>query len=119
VRYGGVNRTPDLTTSCTTPAVALSASDVVRGRPLYFAVTGPQPRVVIAIDAAELSPDLTATVLPGAAEAQVIRPPVSLSSCKGKGVLGVQVPAGKHTLSVFPGAGGRPLTSQPLTVTDR
>ena len=36
-----------------------------------------------------------------------------------KGVLGVQVPAGEHTVSVFPAAGGLPLVSKPLTVTDR
>ena len=119
MRYGGANRTPKLATSCTTPAVALSASDVVRGRPVYFAVTGPQSGLVVAIDAAALSGDLTATVQPGAREAQVVRPPVSLTGCKGKGVLGVQVPAGKHTVSIFPAGGGQPLASRPLTVTDR
>lgn len=119
VRYGGVNRTPKLTTSCQTPGLSLSTKDIVRGRPLYVAVTGPQRSVVVAIDAAELSGDLTAAVLPGAAEAQVIRPPVTLGSCKGKSVLGVQVPAGQHTVSLFSAEGGRPLASRPLTVTDR
>lgn len=119
VRYGGVNRTPKLATSCTTPGFAISTDEVVRGRPLYFAVTGSKQRVVVAIDAAALSADLTATVLAGADEAQVIRPPVDVRNCKGKGVLGVQVPAGKHTVSVFPAEGGAPLVSKPLTVTDR
>jgi hypothetical protein len=119
VRYGGVNRTPKLATSCTTPALALSAADVVRGHALYVAVTGPQPSVVVAIDAAELSPTLVATAVAGAGAPQVVRPPVTLNHCKGKAVLGVQVPAGQHTVSVFPAGGGTPLVSKPLTVTDR
>jgi len=119
VRYGGVNHTPALTTSCQTPGLAISASDVVRGRPLYFAVTGPNRTVVVAIDAATLSADLTAVPLAGVRATQVIRPPVTLSGCAGKGVLGVQVPAGVHTVSVFAAEGGGPLASRPLTVTDR
>jgi hypothetical protein len=119
VRYGGVNHTPNLATSCATPALATSASSLVRGHPLYYAVTGPSRRVVVAIDAARLGPDLRATTLPGAREAQVVRPPVTMTGCKGKGILGVQVPAGTHTVSVFPAEGGTPLASRPLTVTDR
>jgi len=119
VRYGGANHTPKLPTSCQTPGLAISATDIVRGHPLYVAVTGPQRRVVVAIDAAELNADLTETPLPGASQPQVIRPPVALAACKGKGVLGVQVPAGKHTVSIFPAEGGRPLASRPITVTDR
>jgi hypothetical protein len=119
VRYGGRNHTPDLTTSCTTPGLAISAESVRRGSPLYFAVTGPDRTVVIAIDAASLTPDLVATTAPGAAESQVDRLPVKMSGCKGKGVLGVQVPAGEHTVGVFPADGGPALASQKLTVTDR
>jgi hypothetical protein len=119
VRYGGANRAPKLATSCTTPGLALSVSDVVRGRAIYFAVTGPAERVVLAIDAATLSPDLTATPVTGADEAQVIRPPVAVRDCKGDGVFGVQVPPGTHTVGVFPAAGGAPLVTKPLTVTER
>ncbi|GAC1441887.1 MAG: hypothetical protein NVSMB55_10920 [Mycobacteriales bacterium] len=118
VRYGGANHTPQLATSCQTPGLAVSATDIVRGHPLYVAVTGPDRAVVVAIDVATLSPDLAAVPLPGASEPQVIRPPVVISGCKGKGVLGVQVPAGTHTVSVFPAGGGGPLVSKPLTVTD-
>lgn len=119
VRYGGQNRTPKLATSCETPALAISATTVRRGSPLYYAVTGPDRDVVVAIDAASLSADLTATVLSSAGEAQVIREPTKMSDCKAKGVLGVQVPAGMHTFSVFPAEGGTPLASTALTVTDR
>lgn len=119
VRYGGADHTPKLATSCTSPALAISVSTLRRGNPLYFAVTGPDRVVVVAIDAGTLSGDLTAAPLPGAHEAQVDRVPVRMSHCKGKGVLGVQVPAGAHTISVFPAAGGPPLASRPLTVTDR
>ncbi len=119
VRYGGAHRTPKLTTSCTTPALALSASTVRRGGPLYVAVTGPDRTVVVALDAARLAPDLTTTLLPGAKETQVVRPAVQLADCKGASVLGVQVPPGAHTVSVFPAEGGEPLASKPLTVTDR
>lgn len=118
VRYGGANHTPALTTSCTTPGVALSARTTVRGHPLYFAVTGPNRAVVAAIDAANLGPDLTAVPLAGKTP-QVIRPPVTLRACKGSGALGVQVGAGSHVFSLFPAEGGGPLTTQPLIVTDR
>jgi hypothetical protein len=119
VRYGGANHAPKLARSCETPGLALSVSTVRRGFPLYYAVTGPDRTVVIAIDAAALSPDLTATLTPGATEAQVVRVPKKMSGCKGTGVLGVQVPAGRHTVNVFPAEGGAPLASKPLTVTDR
>jgi hypothetical protein len=119
VRLGGANHTPKLKTSCTTPALAISTASVVRGQPLYYAVTGPDRDVVVAIDAARLSPDLTATALPGKSQAQVVRPPARIRGCKGKGILGVQAPPGAHTVSVFPAAGGDPLASKPLSVSDR
>jgi hypothetical protein len=119
VRYGGANHTPKLATSCTSPALAISVTTVRRGNPLYFAVTGPDRVVVVAIDAASLSPDLAAQPLTGARDAQVDRVPVRMSHCKGKGLLGVQVAAGAHTVSVFPAAGGQPLASRSLTVTDQ
>jgi hypothetical protein len=118
VRYGGADHTPALTTSCTTPGLAVSTSSTVRGHPLYFAVTGPDQSVVVAIDAANLSPDLSAVPLAGKTP-QVIRPPLTIRGCKGKGVLGVQVGPGSHVIGVFPAEGGGPLTTQPLTVTDR
>ena len=94
-------------------------SEVRRGNPLYFAVTGPTRTVVVAIDAASITSDYTATPLAGTAEAQVDRVPVKMSACKGKGELGVQVQPGDHTVSVFPAEGGTPLISKKLTVTER
>ena len=101
------------------PGFAISAGEIRRGSPLYFAVTGPERRVVVAIDATSLSADLTPTVAPGAREAQVVRPPVTLSGCKGKGELGVQVPAGESHDQRLPAEGGTPLVSKKLTVSDR
>ncbi|MBK5306311.1 MAG: hypothetical protein JJD92_06450 [Frankiaceae bacterium] len=101
------------------PGFAISADELRRGSPLYYAVTGPDRSLVVAIDAASLSAELTATPVQGAREAQVVRPPVTMSGCKGKGEMGVQVPAGEHTISVFSAEGGRPLVSKKLTVTDR
>jgi hypothetical protein len=119
VRYGGRNHTPALATSCDAPGFAISATELRRGLPLYFAVTGPDRTVVIAIDAAELSSDLQATPVDGAAEAQVDRVPVTMPGCKGKGELGVQVQPGDHTIGVFPAEGGAALVSKKLTVTER
>ncbi len=119
VRYGGRNHTPTLTTSCQAPGFAISVKELRRGNPLYFAVTGPDRTVVIAIDAAAVTSDYVATALSGAAQTQVDRLPVKLTGCKGKGEMGVQVPAGDHTISVFPAEGGAPLVSKKLTVTDR
>ncbi|MDT7573260.1 MAG: hypothetical protein QOE05_3434 [Actinomycetota bacterium] len=119
MRYGGRNHTPVLATSCETPGLAISVSEVRRGNPLYFAVTGPNRTVVIAIDAAAVTADYTATPVTGAVEAQVDRVPVKMSRCKGKGELGVQVQPGDHVVSVFPAEGGGPLISKKLTVTER
>jgi hypothetical protein len=119
VRYGGRNRTPDLTTSCEKPGLAISTNDLRRGSPLYYAVTGPNRSVVIAIDAASVTSDFVATPLSRTTDTQVVRVPVKMSGCKGKGEMGVQVQAGTHTISVFPAEGGTPLASKKLTVTDR
>ena len=119
MRYGGRNHTPPLTTSCETPGLAISTNELRRGEPLYFAVTGPDRTVVIAIDAATVTADLAATPLTGATEAQVDRLRVRMSGCKGTGEMGVQVQPGEHTVSVFAAEGGPPLASKKLTVTDR
>lgn len=119
VRYGGRNHTPALATSCTSPGLAISVTELRRGNPLYFAVTGPDRTVVVAIDAASITSDYVATPLAGAREAQVDRVPVKMSGCKGKGEMGVQVQPGEHTISVFPADGGAALVSKKLTVTER
>ncbi|MDT7538546.1 MAG: hypothetical protein QOI82_2131 [Actinomycetota bacterium] len=119
VRLGGRNHTPPIATSCTSPGLAISVTTLRRGSPLYFAVTGPDRTVVIAIDAASVTSDYVATPLSGSTDTQVDRVPVRIASCKGKGVLGVQVLAGKHTIGVFPADGGGPLVTRTLTVTDR
>jgi hypothetical protein len=119
VRYGDRNHTPALKTSCDEPGFAISASELRRGLPLYFAVTGPNRTVVVAIDAASITSDYVATPLTGATDTQVDRLPVKMSGCKGKGELGVQVQPGDHTISVFPATGGAPLVSKKLTVTER
>jgi hypothetical protein len=118
VRYGGRNHTPELTTTCEAWGMAISASEVRRGDPLYFTVTGPSRTVVIAVDAASITSDYVPTPLTGAAETQVDRVPVTMAACKGKGEMGVQVPAGEHTVGVFPADGGEPLVSKKLTVTE-
>ena len=119
VRYSTNARQPRLEPSCSVPALALSAASIPRGGALRWTAVGPGDEVVIAIGAARLSADLTATPLPGASELQVVRPATALKGCKATGVLGVQVPAGAHTVSVFPAGGGSPLASRPLTVTER
>lgn len=116
VRYGGARRTPSLVTSCTAPGLALSASTVRRGSPLYYAVTGPDQTVIVGIDVGTLGPGYRASAGP---DAQVVRIPLPLVGCRGSAVLGVQVGPGRHLVSVYPAAGGAPLTSQPLTVTAR
>ena len=119
VRYSTNARQPRLEPSCETPALALSATSIPRGGALRWTAVGPGDQVVIAIGAARLSADLTAQPLPGAAEPQVVRPGTALDGCKATGVLGVQVPPGEHTVSVFPAGGGEALATRPLTVTER
>jgi hypothetical protein len=119
VRYGGRNHTPDLATSCEKPDLAISVDELRRGLPLYYAVTGPTRTVVIAIDAATVGADLTATPIKDGAEPQVVRVPVKMSGCMGKGEMGVQVQPGEHTIGVFPAEGGAALVTKKLTVTER
>jgi len=118
VRLNGGRKPPELAASCHTPALALSASSIRRGGPLLYTTVGPTDRVVLAIDAATVAADGTATPLAGHPQAQVV-PPKQLAHCKASGVLGVQVQPGEHVVGVFPATGGGPLTTQPLTVTER
>lgn len=119
MRYSANTKPPKLDASCTTPALALSATTLPRGGALKYTAVGPERTVVIAVDAARLSADLVATPLPGAAETQVVKVPMRLAGCKATGTIGVQVPAGDHTVSVFPAEGGEPLASRSLKVTSR
>ena len=118
MRLNGGRKPPELAASCHTPALALSASSIRRGGPLLYTTVGPTDRVVLAIDAATVAADGTATPLAGHPQAQVV-PPKQLAHCKASGVLGVQVQPGEHVVGVFPATGGGPLTTQPLTVTER
>jgi hypothetical protein len=118
VRLNGGRKPPDLATSCDKPALALSALSLPRGQPLRYTTVGPVDRIVVAIDAASLEADGTATPLAGHTEAQVV-PPEQLENCKVSGIMGVQVQPGEHVVGVFPAAGGDPLATQPLTVTER
>lgn len=121
VRSGGGGSTPPaLTASCTTPGLALSATSVRRGGLLRYSAVGPNDTaIVVALDAARLLPDLAAVPLPGRTDTQVVKVAKRFTACRTNGQLGVQVSPGQHTVSVFPAAGGTPLTSRPLTVTDR
>lgn len=119
VRYSANSKPPPLEPDCTTSRLALSSVEIPRGGALRYSVVGPERDVVLAIGAARLGPDLVAEPLPGAVETQVVREPKPLEGCKSTGALGVQVPPGDHTVSVFPAEGGAPLTSRPLTVTGR
>jgi hypothetical protein len=104
-------------TSCDKPALALSAQTIRRGGALRYTTVGPATRIVLAIDAATVAADGTATPLAGHSDPQVI-PPAELTKCKVSGILGVQVQPGEHVVGVFPASGGGPLTTQPLTVTE-
>ena len=119
MRYGSQQKPPALATSCDSPALALSTATTTRGMPLRWTAVGPPDAVVIAIDVARLDAGLTATPVPGATEPQVVPIRTPLKGCKATGVLGVQVPVGAHTVSVFPATGGAPLASKPLMVTER
>jgi len=117
VRLNGGRKPPELAASCDKPALALSTSTIRIGGPLRYTTVGPTDRIVVAIDAASVAADGTATPLAGHEETQVI-PPQQLTGCKVSGILGVQVQPGEHVIGVFPAAGGGPLTNQPLTVTE-
>ena len=119
----------ELTTSCTTPAFALSTEESAKGRPVRWAITGPRSGVyVLAIDTADFARNANGTYspLPAAGvpkeEIQAASAPVRLGEkCRESGTFSiVSVPPGKHTITLFrlsPDQAER-LTSRPFTVLD-
>ena len=90
----------ELPASCTSYGLKLPTAAVREHAPVSWSAAGPDGEVVLALDAASLRADLSAVALPGRT-AQVIRPALRLSGCAGSAVFGVQVPAGRHTATLF------------------
>jgi hypothetical protein len=110
VRSGLDSRAPSLTTSCTTPAFALSSSNTHRGSIVRWSATGPAgSHFLIAIGVARLEPDATVGQLhavpdPGhsAGTTEEAVPATALSAkCTGNGAFSVSVPAGRYNVRMF------------------
>jgi len=110
VRVGLNNRAPSLSTSCTTPAFALSSTSPHRGDTVRWAATGPaRAHFVITLGITRLMPGtqpghLHAVPEPGhsAATTQQAVPATALSSgCKANGSFTVGVPSGTYTVTMF------------------
>ena len=100
----------ELTTSCTTPAFALSAAESAPRRPVRWAMTGPDEGVyVLAIDTADFARNANGTYspLPAAGvpkeEIQAASRPTRLGpECRESGTFSiVSVPPGRHTVTMF------------------
>ncbi len=118
-----------LTTSCTTPAFALSVDESLPRRPVRWSMTGPDTGVyVLAIDTVDFSRNANGTYSPLPApgvpkeEIQAASRPTRLGDgCRESGTFSVvSVPAGKHTVTMFRLTPDRAekLTSAPFTVLD-
>lgn len=118
---GQAGERPELPTSCTTPALALSVAEAEQGTPVTFAATGPAEGgdVVLAIGAASLGADLSAVPASPGGATQVVLPAVPLAECKAEGELGVVVPPGDYPVTLFrlTPAGAVKLVEQRLVVT--
>jgi len=110
IRNGLDSRAPSLTTSCTTPAFALSSSNPHRGSIVRWSATGPaNSHFLIAIGVARLEPDATVGQLhavpdPGhtavTTEEAVLATTLS-AKCTGNGAFTVSVPAGRYNVRMF------------------
>ncbi|HVE98582.1 MAG TPA: hypothetical protein VNA12_05320 [Mycobacteriales bacterium] len=108
---------PDLGTSCETPAFALSREEAPLGEPVQWTVTGPDDgRYFLALDVAEFTaaPDGTFTSVPYAGRARDRTQQLSADidvgdDCRDTGVFGVLAPVqpGPHTVSLFRRSPGR------------
>lgn len=91
---------PRLAASCTTGALALSATETeVRGD-IRYSVVGPDGDVLLAINAASVSDGLVATPVAPRAVTQVF-PEEPMVGCRLRGSFPAQVPPGDHVVSAF------------------
>jgi hypothetical protein len=133
IRNGISSHPPSLTTSCTTPGIALSSTSVHTGSTLRWSLTGP-PETALAITIGVAR--LVRTATPGQLHAQpqpgrsnqtaeiAVGPHALDSSCKANGLLAVRVPTGQYTVRLFKvlnpstaSISAVPVASKPLTVT--
>lgn len=126
------NRAPSLTTSCTTPAFALSSTSLRQGSTVRWSATGPaNAHFIITMGIARLVSRTQPGQLHGKAEAghtaattqQAVHTTALSSGCKANGAFLVGVPAGTYTVRMFrlEGTGtnvsGTAVASKTVTVT--
>ena len=119
VKYGG--GPPDLAASCSTAGLRLAVNRIVEHAPVEYTAVGPDAGpVLLAIDAAGVRPDLSLVPLPGGTP-QRLGVPRRLAGCRVQAAFGVQVPPGKHTVTLFrlTPTGSAVLATAALVVTDR
>jgi hypothetical protein len=126
------SKAPTLTPSCTTPAMALSATSTHQGANVHWSVTGPAGshlvitigvgRLVAGAKAGQLHPVPDAGGSAGKTQIAVT-PGVLPSSCAAHGEFSVGVPAGHYNVRLFTltgsgtaGVTGAVAETKPLTV---
>jgi hypothetical protein len=104
------NRAPSLTTSCTTPAFALSSTSPHQGSTERWSATGPAgTHFVITMGIDRLVPEKLSNQLHAVPEAghtaamtqQAVHTTALSSACKASGAFLVGVPAGTYTVRMF------------------
>jgi hypothetical protein len=110
VRVDLNNRAPSLTTSCTTPAFALSSTSPHQGSTVRWSATGPaNSHFVITLGITTLVRGSTPGHLRGVPEPghtgptteQAVPSTVLSKDCKASGSFSVTVPAGHYTVRMF------------------
>jgi hypothetical protein len=132
IRHGLDSRAPSLTTSCKTPAIALSASRINNGSTVRWSATGPgNTRFLIAIGVARLKPGTNPGQLSPVPDVgntvqhtQLAVGTTKLNStCTAHGAFTVDIPDGQYNVRMFTikGTGrattGTPVAIKPLNVT--
>lgn len=119
---------PKLSPDCEHSRLALSTASVRQGSPVRWTATGPeQGTVILAVDIARFGRTATGTFDPepttGTAlkDTQAASTEQRLAGCRATGLFGATVPPGRHTVTLFrlSDAGGQPVASAPLEVTER
>jgi hypothetical protein len=106
---------PRLSTSCTTPGLALSSPVVKTQAVVRYSVTGPaESTYAVAVDATRLDPPPVGSAFPVAVGGRLLATTPRLRACKGADRFRAALTPGEHRVVLF--RDGLPAATQPLTV---
>ncbi len=119
---------PKLAADCAHSKLVLSSASVRRDSPVRWTATGAaEGTIIVAVDVARFTRDasggFSVQPLVGRTVDQTLAGSgeLPLTGCRASGLFAARLPAGRHTVSLFrlTDAGGEPVASAPLEVTER